>query len=53
MTERGQTNIFDDVLKENESFVIVVQEVMDNNGALTKRSYVNIQARSHSNEKSL
>ena len=37
MTERGQTNIFDDVLKENESFVIVVQEVMDNNGALTKK----------------
>ena len=37
MTERGQTNIFDDVLKENESFVIVVQEVMDNNCALTKK----------------
>ncbi|QQD84221.1 MULTISPECIES: hypothetical protein [unclassified Jeotgalicoccus] len=37
MAEHGQTNIFDDVLKDNESFVIVVQEVMDNNGALQKK----------------
>lgn len=37
MAEHGQTNIFDDVLKDNESFVIVVQEVMDHNGALQKK----------------
>lgn len=37
MAERGQTNIFDDVIKENELFVIVVQEVMDNGGELQKK----------------
>lgn len=37
MAEHGQTNIFDDVLKDNESFVIVVQEVMGHNGALQKK----------------
>lgn len=38
MAERGQTNIFDDVIKDDESFVIVVQEVLDNNGELHKRT---------------
>lgn len=37
MAERGQTNIFDDVIKESESFVIVVQEVLEQNGRLQKK----------------
>ncbi|HLR39497.1 MAG TPA: hypothetical protein VK068_03770 [Jeotgalicoccus sp.] len=37
MSNLGQTNIFDDMIRENESFVIVVQEVMDQNGLLQKK----------------
>lgn len=37
MAERGQTNIFDDVIKGSESFVIVVQEVLEQNGRLQKK----------------
>lgn len=37
MRDYGQTNIFDDVLKTDESFVIVVQEVSEQNGQLQKK----------------
>ncbi|WP_017547722.1 hypothetical protein [Salinicoccus carnicancri] len=37
MRDYGQTNIFDDVMKEDESFVIVVQEVTEQAGQLQKR----------------
>lgn len=37
MTDYGQTNIFDDVIKEDETFVIVVQEITDEPGGLQKR----------------
>lgn len=37
MTDYGQTNIFDDVIKEDETFVIVVQEIIDEPGGLQKR----------------
>lgn len=37
MRDYGQTNIFDDVIKEDESFVIVVQEVTEQDGQLQKR----------------
>ncbi|HIW13733.1 MAG TPA: hypothetical protein H9891_11330 [Candidatus Salinicoccus stercoripullorum] len=37
MRDYGQTNIFDDVMKEDESFVIVVQEVTEQEGQLQKR----------------
>ncbi|WP_020006726.1 hypothetical protein [Salinicoccus albus] len=37
MRDYGQTNIFDDVLKADESFVIVVQEVSEQNGQLQKK----------------
>ncbi|WP_165981976.1 hypothetical protein [Macrococcus hajekii] len=33
----GQFNIFDDVLKEHETFVIVVQGVYNKNGLLIKK----------------
>ncbi|TDM04161.1 hypothetical protein [Macrococcus carouselicus] len=33
----GQINIFDDVLNENETFVIVVQGVYNKNGQLIKK----------------
>ncbi|VDZ12109.1 Uncharacterised protein [Staphylococcus aureus] len=34
----GQTNLFDDVLKQDERFVIVVQALEDKNGQLLKRT---------------
>ncbi|GEP83557.1 Uncharacterised protein [Staphylococcus piscifermentans] len=34
----GQTNLFDDVLKEDERFVIVVQSLEDKQGRLVKRT---------------
>ena len=37
MRDYGQTNIFDDVIREDETFVIVVQEVTEHNGQLQKR----------------
>ncbi|MCG1010323.1 hypothetical protein J4760_09870 [Salinicoccus sp. ID82-1] len=37
MRDYGQTNIFDHVIKEDETFVIVVQEVTEQNGQLHKR----------------
>lgn len=37
MRDYGQTNIFDDVIREDESFVIVVQEVTEQGGQLQKR----------------
>lgn len=37
MRDYGQTNIFDDVLREEESFVIVVQEVSEQDGQLQKK----------------
>lgn len=33
----GQTNLFDDVLKTNEKFVLVVQGVYDKNGQIIKK----------------
>lgn len=32
----GQTNLFDDVLKQDERFVIVVQALEEKNGQLLK-----------------
>ncbi|GAA3729771.1 hypothetical protein GCM10022378_17850 [Salinicoccus jeotgali] len=37
MRDFGQTNIFDDVIKEDETFVIVVQEVAGSGARLQKR----------------
>lgn len=37
MRDYGQTNIFDDVIKEDETFVIVVQEVSDQAEGLQKK----------------
>lgn len=37
MADFGQTNIFDDVIKEDETFVIVVQEIMAQPGGLQKK----------------
>ncbi|CAM4176524.1 hypothetical protein [Lacicoccus alkaliphilus] len=37
MKDYGQTNIFDDVIKEDETFVIVVQEISDQPGGLQKK----------------
>lgn len=37
MRDYGQTNIFDDVIKEDETFVIVVQEVVSHPTGLQKR----------------
>ncbi|HEE8933544.1 TPA: hypothetical protein R8D29_002664, partial [Staphylococcus aureus] len=34
----GQTNLFDDVLKQDERFVIVVQALEEKNGQLLKRT---------------
>lgn len=34
----GQTNLFDDVLKKDERFVIVVQSLEDSKGRLIKRT---------------
>ncbi len=33
----GQTNLFDDVLKQDERFVIVVQALEEKNGQLLKK----------------
>ena len=38
----GQTNLFDDVLKQDERFVIVVQALEEKNGQLLKRTLGNI-----------
>ncbi len=38
----GQTNLFDDVLKQDERFVIVVQALEEKNGQLLKRTLRNI-----------
>ncbi len=37
MADYGQTNIFDDVIKEDETFVIVVQEIMAQQSGLQKK----------------
>ncbi|MGJ0279013.1 hypothetical protein ACQZW0_09335, partial [Streptococcus pyogenes] len=34
----GQTNLFDDVIKSEERFVIVVQSLEEKNGQLLKRT---------------
>lgn len=34
----GQTNLFDDVIKSDERFVIVVQSLEERNGQLLKRT---------------
>lgn len=34
----GQTNLFDDVLKQDERFVIVIQALEEKNGQLLKRT---------------
>lgn len=34
----GQTNLFDDVIKKEEKFVVVVQSLEDNKGRLIKRT---------------
>ena len=34
----GQTNLFDDVMKQDERFVIVVQALEEKNGKLLKRT---------------
>lgn len=34
----GQTNLFDDVIKKEERFVIVVQALEEKNGKLLKRT---------------
>ena len=39
----GQTNLFDDVLKQDERFVIVVQALEEKNGQLLKRTLRNIR----------
>lgn len=39
----GQTNLFDDVLKTDEKFVIVVQGVYEKHNQIIKRFYVSIQ----------
>lgn len=47
MSNLGQTNIFDDMIRENESFVIVVQEVMNQNGRLQKKVLREYQSLNH------
>lgn len=37
MNLHGQIDLFDDAIKEGETFVIVVQEVIENNGILQKK----------------
>lgn len=37
MSIHGQINLFEDDIKEGETFVIVVQEVVENNGILQKK----------------
>lgn len=47
MSNLGQTNIFDDMIRENESFVIVVQEVMNQSGRLQKKVLREYQSLNH------
>ncbi|WP_086427857.1 hypothetical protein [Staphylococcus cornubiensis] len=49
----GQTNLFDDVLKTEERFVIVVQVLEEKNGKLLKRTLREYSSLTHEQMESL
>lgn len=49
----GQTNLFDDVLKQDERFVIVVQAFEDKHNQLTKRTLREYTSLTHEQMESL
>lgn len=49
----GQTNLFDDVLKTEERFVIVVQVLVEKNGKLLKRTLREYSSLTHEQMESL
>lgn len=53
MRDYGQTNIFDDVIKEDETFVIVVQEVVAQSSSPKKRVLREYQSLNMSQMKNL